>query len=139
MITVLLATILLGFLAGLRTFTAPAVLWLMRRGSALAYVLGALALLEYAGDLHPKAPPRTMPLGLVARACSGGFCGWTIASAAGTSAFVAVLLGALAAVAGAYAGLAARKFATGRVGRVPAALLEDAVAIFASIAVVAYL
>ncbi|HEX4013306.1 MAG TPA: hypothetical protein VHX17_05365 [Candidatus Cybelea sp.] len=130
---------MLGFLAGLRTFTAPAVLWLMRPASPLGYVLGALAVLEYAGDLHPKAPPRTAPLGLIARACSGAFCGWTVTSGAGAPVAAGLLLGALAAVVGAYAGLAARTFAIARAGRVPAALLEDAVAIAASIAVVAYL
>jgi uncharacterized membrane protein len=135
---VLAAAALLGFLAGLRTFTAPAILWLMRRPGPLAYVLAVLALLEDAGDLHPGAPARTQPLGLIARACSGAFCGWTVTAQGGAPVFAGVLLGALAAVGGAFAGLAARKIAIERTGRVPAALLEDAVAIVASIAVVAF-
>ncbi|HEY2473959.1 MAG TPA: hypothetical protein VGI19_04075 [Candidatus Cybelea sp.] len=134
----LLAAALLGFLAGLRTFTAPAVLWLMRRGTPLAYVLGVLALLEYVADLSPRTPARTQPFGLIARACSGAFCGWAVTSQSGAPVVAGVLLGALAAVGGAYAGLAARTAAIERIGRVPAALLEDAVAIVASVAVVTY-
>ena len=80
----MLVAILLGFLAGLRTFTAPAVLWLMRRDTPLAYALGVLALVEYVADLYPKAPARTRPLGLIARGCSGAFCGWTVASLGAT-------------------------------------------------------
>jgi uncharacterized membrane protein len=133
----LVAAILLGFLAGLRTFTTPAVLWLMRRPSPLAYVLAVLALLEDAGDLHPRAPARTQPVGLIARACSGAFCGWTVTSQSGGPVLAGVLLGALAAVGGAFAGLAARKLAIDRTGRIPAALLEDIVAILASVAAVA--
>ncbi|HEY1881722.1 MAG TPA: hypothetical protein VGG51_01615 [Candidatus Cybelea sp.] len=134
----LVAAVLLGFLAGLRTFTAPAILWLMRRPGPLAYVLAVLALLEDAGDLHPGAPARTQPLGLIARACSGAFCGWTVTALGGAPIFAGVLLGALAAVGGAFAGLAARKLAIERLGRLPAALLEDAAAILAAAAVVAF-
>jgi uncharacterized membrane protein len=136
---VLIAAILLGFLAGLRTFTAPAVLWLMRHGTPLAYALGVLALAEYTGDLSPKAPPRTHPVGLIARACSGAFCGWAVTSMAGTSVMAGTALGAVAAVIGAYVGLAARARAITLIGRVPAAVLEDIVAIVGSVAVVAYL
>jgi uncharacterized membrane protein len=135
----LLTAILLGFLAGLRTFTAPAVLLLMRRGTPLAYALGVLALAEYAADLSPKAPARTAPAGLIARACSGGFCGWTVMSLSGASGAEGALAGAVAAVIGAYVGLAARSRAIGLIGRVPAGLLEDGIAAAASVAVVAYL
>jgi uncharacterized membrane protein len=134
-----LVAILLGFLAGLRTFTAPTVLWLMRRDSPLAYALGVLALVEYVGDLNPKTPARTRPIGLIARACSGAFCGWTVASLSSTPAVAAVLAGAVAAILGAYVGLAIRSRAITLIGRVPAGLLEDVVTAAASVAVVAYL
>jgi uncharacterized membrane protein len=134
-----LIAILLGFLAGLRTFTAPAVLWLMRRDSPFAYVLGVLALAECVGDLFPKAPARTRPAGLIARACSGAFCGWTAAALSGTPVAGAVLAGGASAVIGAYIGLAARSRAITLVGRVPAGLLEDVITGAASVAVVAYL
>jgi uncharacterized membrane protein len=133
-----LVAILLGFLAGLRTFTAPAVLWLMRRDTPLAYALGVLALLEYVGDLYPKAPARTSPAGLIARGCSGAFCGWTVASLSSTPVADAMLAGAVAAIIGAYVGLAIRLRAVTLIGRVPAGLLEDVITAAASVAVVAY-
>jgi uncharacterized membrane protein len=135
----MLFAVLLGFLAGLRTFTAPAVLLLMRRSTPLAYALGVLALAEYAGDLYPKTPARTAPVGLIARACSGAFCGWTVMSLSGSSGVAGAPAGAVAAVIGAYAGLAARSRAIGLIGRVPAGLLEDVIALAASVAVVACL
>ena len=134
----MVVAILLGFLAGLRTFTAPAVLWLMRRDTPLAYALGVLALLEYVGDLYPKAPARTRPAGLIARGCSGAFCGWTVASLSGTPVAGAALAGAAAAIVGAYVGLAIRSRAIRLIGRVPAGLLEDVVTAAASVAVVTY-
>jgi uncharacterized membrane protein len=135
---VIVAILLLGFLAGLRTFTAPAVLWLMRRDTPLAYALGVLALVEYIGDLYPKAPARTRPVGLIARACSGAFCGWTVASLSSAPVAGAVLAGAVAAIIGAYVGLAIRSRAITLIGRVPAGLLEDVITAAASVAVVAY-
>ena len=134
----MLVAILLGFLAGLRTFTAPAVLWLMRRDTPLAYALGVLALLEYVGDLYPKAPARTSPAGVIARGCSGAFCGWTVASLSSTPVADAMLAGAVAAIIGAYVGLAIRLRAVTLIGRVPAGLLEDVITAAASVAVVAY-
>ncbi len=134
----MLVAILLGFLAGLRTFTAPAVLWLMRRDTPLAYALGVLALVEYVADLSPKAPARTRPLGLVARGCSGAFCGWTVASLGTAPVAGAMLAGAVAAIIGAYVGLAIRSRAITLIGRVPAGLLEDVITAVASVAVVAY-
>ena len=117
--------------------TAPAVLWLMRHRSPVAYVLGVGALLELAGDLNPKAPARTRFLGLTARVLSGAFCGWAVNAGPGASVTLGIVLGAIGAVIGAYGGLAARTRAIALIGAVPAALLEDAIAIVGSIAIVA--
>ncbi len=130
------AALLIGIVAGLRTFTAPAVLWLMRHRSPVAYLIAALALVEFAGDLHPKAPPRTGVAGLVARILSGAFCGWAVTAAGGSSAVVGALLGVAGALAGAYGGLMVRTRAIATIGRVPAALLEDAIAILGALVVV---
>ncbi len=131
----LLAALLLGFAVGLRTFTGPAVLWLVRHGGAWAYVLGALALLEYAIDLHPGAGARTQPRGLIPRIVSGAFCGWAVSSSS-TGAFIAIaiVVGAVSAVIGAHVGLAARLKLIATIGRVPAAFVEDAVAIAVAVA-----
>jgi uncharacterized membrane protein len=130
------AALLLGVVAGLRTFTAPAVLWLVRHRSPAAYVLGVFALLELAADLYPKTPARTGFAGLAGRLLSGAFCGWAVSAPAGRSAILGAAIGALGAIFGAYGGLAARTRAISRIGRVPAALLEDAVAIAGAVAIV---
>lgn len=134
--SVLVAAFLLGIVAGLRTFTAPAVLWLMRHTGPVAYALGALALLEYGGDLYPKTPPRTSPGGLIARLLSGGFCGFVLASAAGVPTIFGALLGGIGAIVGAYGGLAARTRSIAAIGPVPAGIAEDAVAIGAAVIIV---
>ena len=100
------AALLLGVVAGLRTFTAPAALSLWRHFGPLGYALGALAVLEYVGDLHPRTPPRTGTLGLLARCASGAFCGWGVTTAHDASAATGVALGVAGALIGAYGGLA---------------------------------
>jgi len=122
--------LLLGAVAGLRTMTAPAVLLLVRRPSRTAGALAVMALAEYAGDLYPEAPARTAPGPLLARIASGAFCGWFVnRSGTPARARAGVALGALGAVAGAYAGLSVRRRAMARIGPVPAAIAEDVVAI----------
>lgn len=134
----LLFAFLLGVVSGLRTFTGPAVLWFMRHGGPWAYVLSAAAVLEYFFDVHPNAPPRTSPPGLVGRLASGAFVGWWVAVAGGGSPLTAAAVGAVGAVLGAYAGLAVRRRAIAALGNVASGLLEDAVAIVASVAIVAH-
>lgn len=114
----------LGFVAGLRTFTAPAaVCWAAHmgrfnlNGSPLAFmgstvavaIFTLLALGEYVGDLLPKTPSRTAPGPLIARIISGSLCGACLSISANQSWIVGVLLGALGAVIGAFAGYNARK------------------------------
>jgi uncharacterized membrane protein len=132
----LLLAFLLGVVSGLRTFTAPAVLWIMRHAGLGAYVLGAAALFEYFFDLHPKAPPRTSTSSIVARLFSGAFVGWFAAVAAGISPSSGAAAGAIGALAGAYGSLPLRRRAIAAVGNVAAGLLEDLVAIAAAIAIV---
>ncbi len=132
------AAFALGFIAGSRTFTAPAVLWLMRHRGPMACLLTGLALFEYAGDLSPKAPARTQAVGLTARAISGAFCGWGIAFPKRGRVVASVTQGALAAIAGAHASLAARKRAIAGIGRVPAALVEDGVSIAGALLIVSF-
>lgn len=132
----LLLAFLLGVVSGLRTFTAPAVLWIMRHGGLWAYVLSAGALFEYFLDVQPKAPPRTGAIGLVGRLLSGAFVGWWAAATSGISPAGGALAGAIGALAGAYGGLAVRKRAAAAVGNVASGILEDLVAIAAAVAIV---
>lgn len=134
----LLAAFLLGCVAGLRTFTAPAVLWLTRHTSLLAYLLAVAALAEYFVDLLPNVPARTSLGPLAARIVSGAFCGWGLAWTAGGLTVAAAVAGALGAVVGAYGGLALRRRAIALIGSVPAALAEDVVAIVGAILIVAH-
>ena len=132
----LLLAFALGLIVGLRTFTAPAVLWLMRHPGPWAIALGAFALVEYAMDLHPKTPPRTGTVGLTARVVSGAFVGWVVGLSFGGSSIAGAIAGAIGAVIGAYGGLAMRLRLSAAMGNVPSGLLEDLVAIAASVAIV---
>jgi uncharacterized membrane protein len=89
-------------------------------------------------DLHPDAPARTQVVGLGARVLSGAFCGGWLAASGHVSLVLGALLGVIGAVVGAYGGLAARTGAIRLIGRVPAALLEDAVAIVGAVLIVTY-
>lgn len=128
MLMLILAAFLLGVVVGLRTFTAPAVLWIVRHGGVWAVVLTVLAIVEYAGDLRPKTPARTGAVGLSARILSGGFCGWQISGSA-----IGAVAGVAGAVVGAYGGLALRVKAIAAIGAIPSGILEDLVAIGAAV------
>ena len=136
---ILVLAFLLGVVSGLRTFTGPAVLWIMRHGGLLAYVLAAAAAFEYFFDVHPKAPPRTRVSGVVFRLLSGAFVGWWAAVAAGASPAPSALVAAVGALVGAYASFAVRRWAIAAIGNVASGLLEDIVAIVAAVTIVARL
>ena len=136
----------LGFIAGLRTFTAPAAIsWGARMdmlalngtpfsfmGSKIAVVIFTLlALGEYVGDLMPKTPNRTEPGPLVARIISGGFCGICIFASLHQSWIIGALFGGAGAVIGAFAGYHVRKalVETLKVKDAIIAIPEDLVAI----------
>jgi uncharacterized membrane protein len=113
----------IGVVAGLRTFTAPAVVawaaylgWINLSGSRLAFMgsiwavavftLGGLA--EFVVDLLPNTPARTDPRGLVARIVTGSLTGACLGVAGGASLWLGALIGAIGAVAGAFGGYHAR-------------------------------
>ncbi len=113
----------IGFVAGLRTFTAPMVVawaahlgWINLSGSHLSFMgsiwtvglftLGALA--EYVGDQLPSTPARTTAGPLSARILSGLLTGACLAVAGGVSPWVGAFVGAVGAVAGAFGGYQAR-------------------------------
>ena len=135
MVSVLIGALLLGVVAGLRSLTAPAALYLARGGIA-GYVLAVAALGELVNDLLPKTPPRTfLPL-LIARVLSGAFVGWMLCAWHGTAPVAGAVVGIAGALIGTYGGKAARLWLIERAGRVPSALIEDAVAIALAIWVV---
>lgn len=147
----LILALLVGVVAGLRTFTVPAaVAWaavagrLALSGTLLAFlgspvaawILAGLAALELVGDKLPKTPSRKAPGPFVARVVSGAFCGAAVGWPTG-QAVPAAIAGALGAVLGTLGGYAARMWLAGRLGRdLPAALLEDVVALGAAALIV---
>ncbi|WP_219904047.1 DUF4126 domain-containing protein [Stenomitos frigidus] len=124
----LLLAFALGFVSGLRAFTAPAALFLARGGIA-GIVLAVLAVAELVGDKLPQMTSRTSPPALIARLISGGVVGWFIAAAHSGPAPVGAIIGVVGALVGAYGGKAARIAAIDRIGAIPAALIEDVIAI----------
>lgn len=135
---------LIGIAAGSRTFTPPAMVswaaltgWLPLDDTALgvlgtwwaAIPLTGLALVELVGDKLPSAPSRLKKGALIARIVSGGLSGAAF-GAAGSVLIAGLVAGALGAFAGTYLCHRGRAACAGLFGKdLPAALLEDALAI----------
>jgi len=143
-ITVLLLALLIGIIAGLRAMTAPAaVSWAARLGwlnlapTGLAFlgyaftpwIFTALALVELVTDQLPTTPSRTVPVQFGTRILTGGLSGGAIGAAHGQL-VLGVVGGVVGAVIGTLGGRAVRGRLAASFGRdLPAALIEDAVAI----------
>lgn len=152
--TVLALSAAIGALAGLRTFTAPAVLSQAakrRYGSRRRNPLKSLATSKLAGrlttmaaselvyDKLPSTPSRLDSAPLAARLVSGALCGAAVCFSAGEPVGKGAVLGGMGAIAGAYAGYHLRQRLDQNLPDVAVALLEDAIAIGGSVAVVSLL
>jgi uncharacterized membrane protein len=143
----------IGFVAGLRSMTAPAAVswgaylgWLALKGSALSFLSSPVAvgiftlaaLGELVADQLPTTPNRTAPFPFGARIVMGGFCGAAVALAAEQPWLVGVGLGAAGAVMGTFGGFYARRGATKALNGPPfiSATLEDLIAIGAALLIV---
>ena len=152
---VLLAALLIGVIAGLRTFTAPTAVswgarfgWISLAGTHLAFmgsiitacILTLLALAEIIlVDPRPGTPSRTAPQGFGARIVFGGLSGATIGVSAG-SLWLGLLLGVVGAVIGTLGGAAFRGKLAAAFGKdLPAAITEDVIAVVGAFLIVAYL
>jgi len=111
----------------------------MRHRGSLAFVLVAAAVLEDFFDLHPNAPPRSAISSIAVRLISGAFVGWWVAAATNISPASGAIAGVAGALVGTYGGLAIRRRAIKSIGNRASGLLEDIVAIAASVAIVAQL
>ena len=146
-----LLALLIGVVAGLRAMTAPAAIawgaylgWLPLAGTwagfmghwiALA-IFTALALVELVGDQLPSTPSRKVPVQFGTRLVSGAFTGAIIGTVGGMLA-AGLIAGIVGAVIGTYGGAKVRSRFAGAFGRdLPAALIEDAVAILLALWVV---
>lgn len=116
-LTLLVACFFLGGVTGLRSMAGPAVVcwaahlrWPHFAGTKLAFIshpatliaLTLFALIELILDKLPKTPPRTEPLGLIARIVFGGLCGISLAMSTAGGAAVAAIAGVTGALAGTF-------------------------------------
>jgi uncharacterized membrane protein len=143
--------LLLGIVSGLRALTAPAAAsWAARMGALavagtpMAFmgfkytpiIFTVLAVGELINDKLPKTPSRKTPPQLIARILMGSLVGATVGAASG-SLIPGLIAGAIGAVAGTYGGAAMRgKLATVFGKDLPAALIEDVMAIVLAIVVI---
>lgn len=144
-VLVLVLALLIGVVAGLRAFMAPAAVawaamldWIVLDGTWATWVahpitvtvLTILAVAELITDQLPKTPSRKTPMQFVARLISGGFAGAVIGTGFGYT-FGGLGAGVVGAVLGTLGGYEARKRLVARNGGrdLPIALLEDGVAL----------
>jgi uncharacterized membrane protein len=114
----------IGFAAGLRSLTPPAVVawaahfgWLNLTNSPLAFmgstiamvIFSLLAVVEWIVDLLPSTPKRTAPVPLTARIIMGGLCGACVYWAGSQGLGLGAILGAVGGLIGAFAGYEIRK------------------------------
>jgi len=143
----------IGVIAGLRTFTAPAVVcwaahlgWINLHGSHLAFlgsiitavIVTLLAIAELVNDKLPNTPNRTTPGPLGARIVLGALSGAALAIAGGQGALLGAILGIVGAVVGAFGGYQVRhQIVTQlKVNDIVAALTEDLIAIGGALLIV---
>jgi uncharacterized membrane protein len=150
-LAMLLLALVIGLVAGLRAFTAPAaVAWGAAAGAVVTassplsflgwrfapFVLSVLAGLELVADQLPTTPSRTQLLPFGARLVSGALCGGAV-GVDQAAPLAGVALGLAGAVIGTFGGYWLRQGTAAAFGRDrPAALIEDAAAIVAAVAVV---
>ncbi|HEY4202683.1 MAG TPA: DUF4126 family protein [Devosiaceae bacterium] len=136
--------LLLGITAGLRAATPLAAVsigaylgWIDLSGTWAAFIghivtaviLGILAVLELIGDQLPSTPSRKAPMQFAGRVVTGAIAGLVLGLPSG-NAIAGLILGAVGAVIGTLGGYEARRWLASAFGRdLPAALIEDIIAI----------
>jgi len=119
----LLLALGIGVVAGLRAFTAPAILawaahfgWLNLSGSRLAFmgsmvtgiIFSVIAIGELIGDKMPQTPKRTAIFPLLVRIATGALCGACLFVAAGQSLGSGAGAGGIGGLIGTFAGYQVR-------------------------------
>ncbi len=148
---VVLAAFLIGVIAGLRSMMAPAVVsWaaglgtLHLEGTPLhfwghaitRYILSVAAFGELINDKLPKTPSRKVPPQFIVRVLTGALSGAAL-GAARQSTVAGLVAGAIGAVAGTLGGSEFRTRLGKAFGKdLPAALIEDAIAIVGAVLIV---
>ena len=140
--TDLLRTMGLSAVSGSRSVLGPAlVLAERRRASSWRAFVYALAAAELIADKLPVTPDRTARGPLLVRSASGGWVGATRARGGPSARAVGTLLGAIAAVAGAFAGHRLRRalnrvLGGGAIGNAVTGALEDGLLLMVGAALV---
>jgi uncharacterized membrane protein len=148
---IFLLALLIGIVAGLRAFTAPATAswagwlgWLPLGGTWLGFlgsiwtavILTALALVELVTDQLPATPSRKVPVMFGGRIVMGALAG-TALGYKGGSFVIGAIAGAVGAVIGTLAGHEGRaRLAAAFNSDRSVALIEDAVAIIGALMIV---
>ncbi len=149
--TAYLLALLIGIIAGLRAMTAPAAVsvaarlgWLPLQTTSLAFlgftvtacIFVVLAIVELITDQLPKTPSRKVPMQFGARVVTGGLSGAAIGASAGALAG-GLVAGVVGAVIGTLGGYEVRRYLARLLGKdLPAALIEDVVAVGGAILIV---
>ena len=147
-----LLALLIGVIAGLRTMMAPAAVawgaylgWLSLTGTWASFVghwitvaiFSVLALAELIADQLPSTPSRKVPQQFGARLVGGAFAGAVIGTTGG-AVIGGLIAGIVGAVIGTYGGAELRARLSAAFGRdLPAALVEDVIAIVGAALIVA--
>jgi uncharacterized membrane protein len=144
----------IGFVAGLRSMTAPAAVswaaclgWIDLHGSPLQWmgsrvavgIFTLAAIAELVSDKLPKTPRRTAAGPLVGRFVLGGLAGAALAVAAGDALIGGGLLGGVGAVIGAFTGYQVRRRLVVALGARDAAVavVEDLITVGLAYSIVA--
>jgi uncharacterized membrane protein len=149
---ILVFALLIGIIAGLRAMTAPAAVslaaylgWIDLSATPLAFlgdqwtpwIFGVLAIAELISDQLPSTPSRKVPLQFGTRIVMGALAGAAV-GALGGMLVGGIVAGVIGAVLGTYGGAAARGRLAAVFGRdLPAALIEDLVAVGGALLIVA--
>ena len=150
---VLVLALFIGAVAGMRAFTAPAVMawaaalqWINLNGTWAEWlshpvtvtVLTLLAVGEFITDQLPSTPARTVPMQFMARIVSGGFAGAVLGTAWNYT-WTALGAGVIGAVIGTLVGFGMRQRLVAANGGhdLPIALVEDSIAVLGGLAIAA--
>ncbi len=149
--TILILAFLIGIICGLRALMGPAIAcwgaglgWFSLAGTPLNFMSHAVTrwiftlaeIGELINDKLPKTPSRKVPPQFIVRVVMGALAGATL-GAAHDSLAGGLVAGAIGAVVGTLGGASVRGALAKAFGKdLPAALIEDAVALFGAIFIV---
>ena len=144
----------IGIIAGLRAMMPlAAIAWAARLGhlplvgthlawlgnAAVPWVFTSLAIIELYNDVQPKTPSRLIPPQFITRVVTGSLAGSVLGFGVGNL-WIGLIFGAIGAVLGTLGGAKFRGTLAAAFGKdLPAALIEDLIAIGGSILIITHI